>query len=236
MIPKFKTVNPADIKPNDYVMCTQKNGNQFIGCVKEIDHTKDHIRFSFTLLDNGTQTESAVGKISDFEYINVNDLKEIIDILKMSNEDISKETKSEEKVETSSLKDAVEFNEEQWLAHKYPLITRDGDSVRVINDVTVKGKYHILTLLDKDGEEMPVCYDSYGHAGLGNDPNCPRFKGLDLFMVVEKPKPVTKYAFVYRRDNTGTTFMSQLMDSVEELEKLNTPAGCSVITTIPVTY
>ena len=235
MIAKFKTVNPADIKPSDYVMCTQKNGNQFIGCVREIDHAKDHIRFAFTLLDNGEQTESATGNISDFEYIDVNDLRELIDLIRTTGEAINKETPVETKPENVIPTDTVEFNEEQWLANKRPLVTRDGDSVRTI-DTTVKGKYHILALIDKDGEEMPVCYNSQGHAGLGNDPNCPRFRGLDLFMVVEKPKPVTKYAYVYKRETTGTTFMSQLMDSVEELKNLSTPVGCSVIATVPVEY
>jgi hypothetical protein len=235
MIPNFKTINPADIKPNDYVMCTQKNGNQFIGCVREIDHTKDHIRFTFTLLDNGEKTGNVKGKISDFEYINVNDLREIINLLKMTSDTIDKEESVETKSENVMPTDTVEFNEEQWLANKYPLVTRDGDSVRII-DVTVKGKYHILALLDKNGEEMPVCYNSHGYAGIGNDPNCPRFRGLDLLMVVEKPKPVTRYAYVYKRDNTGTTFLGPIMYSIEGLKNLNTPAGCSIIATIPVEY
>ena len=106
--------------------------------------------------------------------------------------------------------------------------------------IAVKGRYHILALLDKDGEEIPVCYDSKGHAGIGNDEYSSRFKSLDLLMVVEKPKseikPETKYAYVYKRDSTGTTFMSQLMNSVDELKNINTPAGCSIVATIPVTY
>ena len=233
--PNFKTINAADVKPSDYVMCTQKNGNQFIGCVREIDHTKDHIRFAFTLLDNGDQTGSATGKISDFEYVDVSSLRDLIDLLRMTSDVINKETSVETKPEVTMPTDTVEFNEEQWLANKYPLVTREGDTIRIV-DTNVKGKYHILALLDKDGEEMPVCYDSKGHAGIGNDTTGPRFKELDLLMVVEKPKPVTKYAYVYKRDSTGTTFMSQLMDSVDELKKINTPAGCSIVATIPVEY
>lgn len=231
----FKTVNAADIKPSDYVMCTQKNGNQFIGCVREIDHTKDHIRFAFTLLDNGEQTGSATGNISDFEYVDVSNFRDLIDLLRMTGDAVNTETSVETKPEITTSTNTVEFNEEQWLANKYPLVTREGNTIRIV-DTTVKGKYHILALLDKDGEEMPVCYDSYGHAGVGNTTTGPRFKGLDLLMVVEKPKPVTRYAYVYKRDNTGTTFVGPIMDSIEGLNNLNTPAGCSIVATIPVEY
>ena len=233
--PNFKTVNAADIKPSDYVMCTQKNGNQFIGCVREIDHAKDHIRFAFTLLDNGEQTGSVTGNISDFEYVDVSDLRDLIDLLRMTGDAINKEASVETKPKFTTPTDTVEFNEEQWLANKYPLVTREGGTIRIV-DTTVKGKYHILALLDKDGEEMPICYNSQGHAGVGNTTTGPRFKGLDLLMVVEKPKPVTRYAYVYKRDNTGTTFVGPIMDSIEGLKNLNTPAGCSIIATIPVEY
>lgn len=239
---KMKMINPTELKVGMYVLCIQKNKNHFIGKISELNLSTDHIRFEFTLLDNGVQTSSASGNISDFEFVDVSGLCAIIDLIRMIPD--SKFNVSSINANGCTSKDdsksTIDFNEEQWLAHKYPLVTRDGLQVRIV-DTTVKGKYHILALLkENEREEMPVCYDSNGHAGVGNDPNSPRFKDLDLLMVVEKPKaeikPETKYAYVYKRDNTGTTFMSQLMNSVDELKNINTPAGCSIVATIPVTY
>lgn len=233
----MKTINPANLKAGMYVLCTQvDNGNQFIGKIQKVENGVIH--FDYTLRDDGTNSDYCKGNVNSFTYADCSMFKDAIDFTK----DIVSLDKPEVP-DTSSVcsNNDVEkrpFNFKAWEDGKYPLVTKDGRKVRFITS-GVKGQYNLLMLVEESGVELPVCYNENGLAGLPGENkgfHSVHFDGLNLFMLVEKPKPVTRYAYVYKRDNTGTTFLGPIMDSIEGLKNLNTPAGCSIIATIPVEY
>lgn len=233
----MRTIDPANLKAGMYVLCTQvDNGNQFIGKIQKVENGVIH--FDYTLRDDGTNSNYCKGNVNSFTYADCSMFKDAIDFTK----DIVSLDKPEVP-DTSSVcsNNDVEkrpFNFKAWEDGKYPLVTKDGRKVRFITS-GVKGQYNLLMLVEESGVELPVCYNENGLAGLPGENkgfHSVHFDGLNLFMLVEKPKPVTRYAYVYKRDNTGTTFLGPIMDSIEGLKNLNTPAGCSIIATIPVEY
>jgi hypothetical protein len=213
--------------------------------VSSIDVENDKMDFSYALLDNGIATGSGEANLSDFTFRNLNRIGFIIDevakyaeeamsLARLNNvfDDILNKTN---KVETNR----KPFNYDEYKKNPVPLVTRDGKNTRFIIDVE-KGKYPLIMMVEDGDSEMPITYDHNGKAGLGDTPV--PMDETDLFMVVETPeeKPTdestVKYARVYRRDNTGTTFMSQLVDNISEFDNIEVPTGCSVVKIVEVAY
>lgn len=231
----MKTIDSANLKAGMYVLCTQvDNGNQFIGKIQKVEN--DIVHFDYTIRDDGTNSDYCKGNINSFTYSDYSMFKDAIDFTK----DVISLGKSEVS-NTSSVcsNDNVEkrpFNVKAWEDGKYPLVTRDGRKVRFATS-GVKGQYNLLMLVEESDVELPVCYNENGLAGIPGENKGFRsihFDELDLFMLVEKPKPITKYARVYRRDNTGTTFMSQLVNDPKEFDSVEVPTGVSVIKIVPI--
>ena len=230
----IKTIDSTNLKAGMYVLCTQDNGNQFIGKVSKVEG--DRIYFEYVLKDNGTKTEKCSGNIKDFEITDCSYFKDLIDSLdselfKDENTQCVKETISDDKVKTP-------FVYTSWSDNRSNLVTRDGRTVRIVA-IDVKGNYPILALVSSDNIELPICYTFNGTAGIPGDKksfNQIGFNDLDLFMVEDKPTPTIQYARVYRRDNTGTTFMSQLVNDPKEFDSIDIPTGCSVVKIIPVEF
>ena len=242
----FKSVNPTDIKVGDYLLCTTKRTNkQLIMHVSSVDAENNKMEFSYALLDDGTATGSGEAHPSDFTFKNLNHIGFIIDEVAKYAEEATSLAKfnnvldgilnKTNKVETNRRP----FNYDEYKKNPVPLVTRDGKSIRFIIDIE-KGTYPLVMMIEDGNSEIPITYDHNGKAGLGNTPV--PMDETDLFMVVETPKeePVStstvKYARVYKRDSTGTTFMSQLVDNVSEFDNIDIPTGCSVVKIVEVAY
>ena len=230
----MRTIDPANLKAGMCVLCTQiDNGNQFIGKIQKIENGIVH--FDYTLGDAGTTSGYCKGNVDRFTFEDCSRFCEVADFVNyLVKEDV---TPSEPTISNSDGFQKVPFNFEKWKNTPCTLVTRDGRNVRYVAS-DVKGKYPILMLIEQsDGIELPTCYDENGHAGIpGKNAtfNSIMFDGLDLFMLVETPKPITKYARVYRRDSTGTTFMSHLVNDPNEFDKIEVPTGVSVVKIIPI--
>ena len=231
----MKTIDPANLKAGMYVLCTQvDNGNQFIGKVQKIEDGIIH--FDYTLRDDGTNSDYCKDKISSFTYADCSMFKDAIDFTKDIVSLDKPEVPNTSSVCSNNDVEKRPFNFKAWEDGKYPLVTKDGRKVRFITS-GVKGQYNLLMLVEESGVELPVCYNENGLAGLPGENkgfHSVHFDGLNLFMLVEKPKPITKYARVYRRDNTGTTFMSQLVNDPKEFDEIEVPTGVSVVKIIPI--
>jgi len=231
----MKTIDPANLKAGMYVLCTQvDNGNQFIGKIQKIENGVIH--FDYTLRDDGTNSGYCNGNINSFEYTNCNMFKDAIDFV---NDIVSSDESKTSNISSVCSNDDFEkrpFNFKAWEDGKYPLVTKDGRKVRFITS-GVKGQYNLLMLVEEANVELPVCYNENGLAGIPGENkgfHSMHFDGLNLFMLVEKPKPIVQYARVYRRDNTGTTFMSQLVNDPKYFDNIEIPSGCSVVKIIPI--
>lgn len=230
----MKTIDPANLKAGMCVLCTQiDNGNQFIGKIQKIENGVVH--FDYTLRDDGTNSGYCKGNVDRFTFEDGSRFCEIADFVNnLVKDDV---TPSEPTTSNSNGFQKVPFNFEKWKDTQCILVTRDGRNARYVAS-DVKGKYPILMLIEQsDGIELPTCYNENGYAGIpGKNAtfNSIMFDGLDLFMLVETPKPTIKYARIYQRDNTGTTFTSQLVNDPKEFDSIEVPTGCSVLKIISI--
>lgn len=230
----MKAVDPANLKAGMCVLCTQiDNGNQFIGKVQKIEN--DVVHFDYTLRDDGTNSGYCKGNVDRFTFEDCSRFCEIADFVNnLVKDDV---TPSEPMPSNSNGLQKVRFNFEKWKDTQCALVTRDGRNARFVAS-DVKGKYPILILIEQsDGIELPTCYDENGCAGIpGKNAtfNSIMFDGLDLFMLMEAPKPTIKYARIYQRDSTGTTFTSQLVNDPKEFDEIEVPTGVSVIKVVPI--
>jgi hypothetical protein len=222
------------------VLCTQiDNGKQFIGKIQKIENGV--VYFDYTLRDDGTNSGYCKGDVNRFTFEDYSGFCEIADFVNdLVKDDITpSEPEPEQKPETSSSDgfQKVPFNFEKYKSAPCALVTRDGRNARFVAS-NVKGKYPILMLIEQsDGIELPTCYNENGYAGIpGKNAtfNSIMFDGLDLFMLMETPKPTIKYARIYQRDSTGTTFTSQLVNDPKEFDSIEVPTGCSIIKIIPI--
>lgn len=226
----MKTIDPANLKAGMYVLCTQvNNGNQFIGKIQKVENGVIH--FDYTLRDDGTNSDYCKGNVDSFTYTDCNMFKDVIDCIKDIVSLDKPEVPNTSSVCSNNDVEKRPFNFKAWKDEKYPLVTKDGRKVRFITS-GVKGQYSLLMLIEEDDVEFPVCYNENGLAGIPGEST--HFDGLNLFMLVEQPKPVVQYARVYRRDNTGTTFMSQLVNDPKEFDSIEIPTGCSVVKIVPI--
>lgn len=231
----MKTIDPANLKAGMYVLCTQvDNGNQFIGKVQKIENGVIH--FDYTLRDDGTNSDYCKGNVNSFTYADCSIFKTAIDFAKdLISLDESEVSNTSDVCPTDNIEKRP-FNFKAWEDGKYPLVTKDGRKVRFITS-GVKGDYNLLMLVEDADVELPVCYNDNGLAGIPGENkgfHSINFDELNLFMLVEKPKPITKYARIYRRDSTGTTFTSQLVDNPKEFDEIEVPTGVSVVKIIPI--
>lgn len=230
----MRTIDPANLKAGMCVLCTQiDNGNQFIGKIQKIENGVVH--FDYTLRDDGTTSGYCKGNVDRFTFEDCSRFCEIADFVNdLVKEDV---TPSEPTTSSSDGFQKVPFNFEKWKNTPCTLVTRDGRNARYVAS-DIKGKYPILMLIEQSDEiELPTCYDENGHAGIpGKNAtfNSIMFDGLDLFMLMETPKPTIKYARIYQRDSTGTTFTSQLVNDPKEFDSIEVPTGCSVLKIIPI--
>lgn len=226
----MKTIDPANLKAGMYVLCTQvNNGNQFIGKIQKVENGVIH--FDYTLRDDGTNSDYCKGNVDSFTYADCSIFKDVIDFTKDIVSSDKPEVPNTSSVCSNNDVEKRPFNFKAWENEKYPLVTKDGRKVRFITS-GVKGQYNLLMLVEEDNVELPVCYNENGLAGIPGEST--HFDRLNLFMLVEKPKPVVQYARVYRRDNTGTTFMSQLVNDPKEFDSIEIPMGCSVVKIVPI--
>ena len=230
----MKVIDPANLKAGMCVLCTQiDNNNQFVGKIQKIENGVIH--FDYTLRDDGTNSGYCKGDVDRFTFEDYSRFCEIADFVNdLVKDDV---TPSEPTTSNSNGFQKVPFNFEKWKATQCALVTRDGRNARFVTS-DVKGKYPILMLIEQsDGIELPTCYDENGHAGIpGKNAtfNSIMFDGLDLFMLMETSKPTIKYARIYQRDSTGTTFTSQLVNDPKEFDNIELPTGFSVIKIIPI--
>ena len=230
----MKTIDSANLKAGMCVLCTQiDNGNQFIGKIQKIENGVVH--FDYTLRDDGTNSGYCKGDVNRFTFEDGSRFCEIADFVNsLVKDDV---TPSEPTTSNSNGFQKVPFNFEKWKDTQCSLVTRNGRNARYVAS-DVKGKYPILMLIEQAaGIELPTCYDENGCAGIpGKNAtfNSIMFDGLDLFMLVETPKPTIKYARIYQRDSTGTTFTSQLVNDPKEFDSIEVPTGCSILKIISI--
>ena len=231
----MRTIDPANLKAGMHVLCTQvDNGNQFIGKIQKVENGVVH--FDYTFRDDGTDSDYCKGNVDAFTYVDCSMFNDAINFVKDLVSLREPETTDTPSVKSNNDTEKRPFNFKAWEDGKYPLVTKDGRTARYVTS-GVKGNYNLLMLVEDSDVELPVCYNENGLAGIPGENKGFRsmhFDGLDLFMIVEKPKPTIQYARVYRRDSTGTTFMSQLVNDPKEFNNIDIPVGCSVVKIIPV--
>lgn len=229
---KLEMINPTELKAGMCVLCTQKdNGKQFIGKIQKVDGNTVH--FDYTLRDDGTTSEYCKGEFDRFVFDDCSMFEDVANFIrKLTMKQPEVETPTEPSILNSNIK-KVPFNLDKWKEGQYPLMTKDNRNVRYVTS-DVKSDFPNLMLLECNDGETPVCYTNDGIAGIPGETT--KHSDLDLFMLVEKPKPITQYVRLYRRDNTGTTFVSQLVDDPKDFDNIEIPIGCSVVSIVPITY
>lgn len=101
-----------------------------------------------------------------------------------------------------------------------PLCTRDGDKARIVcYDMKNKDGYHILALIDYDGEEIGASYLDNGRAFL--DPT--ETRGHDLMLADVKHEG---WVLVYDNVQCGRTIFPSEERAMEYIETVNINGGC----------